>query len=77
MNKKAQGTEHTIYENGQGERERSNGVNGNVIMYNYPLIKTDSYSHRGHDCVFVSDIKREKPLWYVFPNGRRAPIRAL
>ena len=53
MNKKAQGTEHTVYENGEGERERSNSVNGNVIMYNDPPIKTNSYSHLGHDSVFV------------------------
>ena len=33
--------------------ERSEGVSGNVIVNNDQNIKTNSYSHRGHDSVFV------------------------
>ena len=33
--------------------ERSEDVSGNVIVNNDPPIKTNSYSHRGHDSVFV------------------------
>ena len=43
-------------------RERSKVKSGNVIASGDPPIKTNSYSHRGHD----SPIKREKPLWFVF-----------
>ena len=38
----------------RGERgERSKGVSENVIVNNGPPIKTNSYSHRGQDSVFV------------------------
>ena len=33
--------------------ERSEGVSGNVIVNNDPPIKTNSYSHRGYDSVFL------------------------
>ena len=37
-----------------GEREEhSEGVSENVIVNCDPPIKTNSYSHRGHDSVFV------------------------
>ena len=34
-------------------RERSELKSGNVIASGDPPIKTNSYSHRGHDSVFV------------------------
>ena len=34
-------------------RERSEVKSGNVIASGDPPIKTNSYSHRGHDSVFV------------------------
>ena len=38
----------------RGERgERSEGLSEDVIVRDDPLIKTNSYSDRGHDSVFV------------------------
>ena len=46
------GAVHCDKDNGE-RREHSVGVSGNVIVNDDPPIKTNSYSHWGHDSMFV------------------------